>query len=370
MLNTESLLRPIREEAPTGENLRDDPSPTSLYYQIKDARNAARSMERAAQQAEDPTSAPTPDWQPVLELGPRLLGEVSKDLEIAVWLIEAQVRKEGFAGLGNGFELVRRLLEAYWDGLHPLPDEEGIGTRVAPLAGLNGDEAEGTLIVPIGMVPLLHDGGAPLSAWHFRAARELAAITDPELRKRRMEAGVVPLERFQAAVSAADPQVLHERLAEVERCVREFDALSRLLDERCGSAAPPTSNIRQALQDVLECMRYLTKDLPQPAQDVPAESSTPRAGEPARPAGSAPASLPGVIGSRQDAIEAMRRVRDFFRQTEPHSPLSYLVDQALRWAQMPLHLLVRELISDPSALETFQLRTGVPVNSNEQAAQG
>ena len=194
MLDTDALLRPIRADSPTGENLRDDSSPTSLYYQIKDARNAARSMERAAQQAEDPASAPTPDWQPVLELAPRVLNEASKDLEIAVWLIEALVRREGFAGLRRGFELVRRLLESYWEGLHPRPDEEGLATRVAPLVGLNGDEAEGTLIVPIGLVPLLEHDGMPLSAWHFRAARELAAVTDPEQRKRRLDAGVVPLE--------------------------------------------------------------------------------------------------------------------------------------------------------------------------------
>jgi type VI secretion system protein ImpA len=62
-------------------------------------------------------------------------------------------------------------------------------------------------------------------------------------------------------------------------------------------------------------------------------------------------------------------VRDFFRQTEPHSPLSYLVDQALRWSQMPLHLLVRELISDPSALAGFQMRTGVPA-APEQSNPG
>ncbi len=370
MLDTESLLRPIREGAPAGENLRDDPSPTSPYYQIKDARNAARSMERAAQQAEDPASAPSADWQPVLELGPRLLGEISKDLEIAVWLIEAQVRKEGFAGLRNGFELVRRLLESFWDTLHPLPDEEGITTRVAPLTGLNGDEAEGTLIVPIGMVPLLYDDGMPLSAWHFRAARETAALADPDQRTRRLEGGVVPLERFTAAVSAADPGQLHAKVAEIEACLKEFDALSRVLDERCGSTAPPTSNIRQAIQDVLDCMRYLTKDLPQPLQGEVGASSAADGADALRSNTARAPSAPGVVNSRQDAIEALKRVRDFFRQTEPHSPLSYLVDQALRWSQIPLHLLVRELIPDPSALASFQMRTGIPTNSPEQTNQG
>jgi type VI secretion system protein ImpA len=366
MLDSDSLLRPIREDSPTGENLRDDPSPTSPYYQVKDARNAARATERAAQMAEDPSSAPRADWTPVLELGPRLLAEVSKDLEIAVWLIEAQVREEGFAGLQSGFRLVRQLLETFWDDIHPRPDDEGLATRVAPLTGLNGDEAEGTLIVPIGMVPLLWHDGMALSAWHYRGARELSTLTDAEVRQRRIAAGAVPLESFQTAVNACEPAELHGRVAEVEACLREFDALSALLDERCGGGAPPTSNIRQALQDVLDCQRYLTRDLPQPAQDA-----DPAATDGAAPAAStraAGASQPGVVATRADAVEAMRKVRDFFRQTEPHSPLSYLVDQALRWSQMPLHMLVRELITDESALHHFQMRTGVQTN-DEQAQQ-
>jgi type VI secretion system protein ImpA len=98
---------------------------------------------------------------------------------------------------------------------------------------------------------------------------------------------------------------------------------------------------------------------------------TPAATDGAAPAAStraAGASQPGVVATRADAVEAMRKVRDFFRQTEPHSPLSYLVDQALRWSQMPLHMLVRELITDESALHHFQMRTGVQTN-DEQAQQ-
>jgi type VI secretion system protein ImpA len=362
MLDTEWLLRPIRDDAPAGENLRDDPSPTSPYYQIKDARNTARSMERAVQQAEDPSASPAPDWHPVLELGPKLIGELSKDLEVAAWLIEAQLRAEGFPGLRAGFELARGLLETVWDGLHPRPDEEGILTRVAPLAGLNGDEAEGTLIVPIGMVPLLADDRGPLSTWHYQTAREIAAIADPELRQRRLEAGAVSPERFLAAVASTDPADLFARLDEVEACLREFDALSRTLDEKCGSSAPPTSSIRQALQDVLDCLSYLTKDLARPQGSDHGAAAVGGEGEAGASGRAAPAA-PGVIASRRDAVESMQRVRDYFRQTEPHSPLSYLLDQALRWSQLPLHVLAAELIPDPSALASFQVRTGIPSNS-------
>lgn len=363
MLDTESLLRPIREGAPAGDNLRDDPSPTSVYYRIKDARNTARSVERAAQQSDDPARAPAADWGPVLDLAPRVLTEVSKDLEVAAWLIEAQVREDGFAGLASGFALVRRMVETFWDGLLPLPDEEGMTTRVAPLTGLNGDESEGTLIVPIGMVPLLGDENGPLSAWHYRAARELAALTDPEVKQRRIDAGAATLERFHAAVAATDPGELFQRLDDVELCMRELESLGRVLDERCGRASPPASSIRQALQDVLDCMRYLTKDLTRPETAAAAAAASGAA----RPAG-AP-SAPGTISTRQDAIETLRRVRDYFRKSEPHSPLSYVIDQGIRWSQMPLHQLVNELIPDPSALASFQMRTGVQAQASNESTQ-
>lgn len=366
MLDTESLLLPIREDAPTGDNLRDDPSPGSPYYQIKDARNAARAAERAAQMSDDPSDAAQADWRPVLELAPKLIGELSKDLEVAAWLIEALVREEGYGGLRSGFVLARKLVETYWDGLYPLPDEDGISTRVAPLAGLNGEEAEGTLIVPIGMVPLMADDKGPLSAWHYRSAREIDAITDPEAKQRRIDAGGVAFERFATAVATSDPADLFEDLAEVESCLEEFKALSDALDERCGHDAPPTSTIRHALEDVLECLRYLTKDLTPPSDASAAEPT----GEGGGGGGAAPAqqqSAPGVIASREDAVEAMRKIRDYYRRTEPHSPVSYMVDQALRWSQMPLHQLVGELIADTSARRSFQLRTGMTTDGTEQS---
>jgi GNAT superfamily N-acetyltransferase len=38
VLDVEALLAPISDEAPSGVNPREDISPSSLYYQIKDAR--------------------------------------------------------------------------------------------------------------------------------------------------------------------------------------------------------------------------------------------------------------------------------------------------------------------------------------------
>ena len=366
------LLAPVRADAPCGENLREDPSPTSLYYQVKDARNLARAQERAIQQAEDPSAAPGPDWQPVLELAPRLPAERSKDLEIAAWFIEALTRERGFAGLRDGFRLVRGLVDTFWDGLYPVPDEEGISTRVAPLTGLNGDEAEGTLIVPIGMIPLLEDGdGRQLGMWHYKTAREVAALQDPEQRKRRLEAGAAPLETFQAAVAASDRNALFSRLDDIAQALEELEGLSRSLDERCQRNAPPTSSLRQTLTEVLDSLRFLTKDLPRPVQAEPTSSaSAPQDGAAtaSRAAAATQPAVPGEVRSREDALDAVRRARDYLRRSEPHSPLPYLLDQALRWGETPLHVLVSELIPDPTALAAFQMRTGMATPAGQGQA--
>jgi len=358
VIDIESLLQPVREDAPAGSDLREDRSPTSPYYQIKDARNGARAAERSALRSDDPHTAPVADWSPVLELAPQLLREVSKDLEIAAWYIEALVRTEGFPGMRDGLEVVRELFTRFGDGLYPMPDEDGIETRVAPLTGLNGQDAEGTLLAPIIMVPLLEDDEGSLSAWQYRSARELAAVADPEAKQARIDAGAVTLDRFHAAVQSSEPAELFAVRQGVEECLQEFDALAQVMTEKCGNDAPPTSNIRNALQDVLDCMAYLTKDLVVPTEEEEVQEAAAEAeGGGAAPVRSAP---PGTISTRSDALEVLAKVAEFFRKTEPHSPVSYSVDQSLRWARMPLHQLVSELIPDQNALAEFKLRTGMP----------
>src|SRR5262249_58287571 len=118
---------------------------------IRDARRAASDAERG-QDKGDVTA--TPEWRPVRDRAIKALAEKSKDLEITAYLIEALVRMEGFAGLRDGFRLGGGLVERFWDGLYPSPDEEGLATRVAPLTGLNGDNAEGTLLNPIARIPI------------------------------------------------------------------------------------------------------------------------------------------------------------------------------------------------------------------------
>jgi type VI secretion system protein ImpA len=55
------------------------------------------------------------------------------------------------------------------------------------------------------------------------------------------------------------------------------------------------------------------------------------------------------------------RVAEFFRRTEPHSPVSYALEQAVRWGRMPLPELIRELVTDESVRRDFFRRTGMKI---------
>ena len=110
VIDIDALLAPISDEAPGGSNPRADSSAASLYYRVKDARNAARSAERGTLELD--AGAPE-EWDLVLTSSVTLLSTQAKDLEVASWMTEALVRLEGFAGLRDGLTVIRGLVERF-----------------------------------------------------------------------------------------------------------------------------------------------------------------------------------------------------------------------------------------------------------------
>jgi type VI secretion system protein ImpA len=52
-------------------------------------------------------------------------------------------------------------------------------------------------------------------------------------------------------------------------------------------------------------------------------------------------------------------VADYFRRTEPHSPVSYLVQRAVRWGEMPLEAWLQNVIHDEGVLEQLRETLGL-----------
>src|SRR5260221_12841394 len=156
ILDVDALLAPIAGPSPAGVDLRASADFNSAYNRLKPARSDAGKRERQMAQGLDVAA---PNWQIFMDTAPTVIAGQSKDLEIATWVTEALLRLHGFAGLRDGFRLLRGMLETYWDSFYPPRDSEGDETRIRPLRDLNGEEKDGTLIRPIYSVPLLRGKG-------------------------------------------------------------------------------------------------------------------------------------------------------------------------------------------------------------------
>lgn len=114
----EQLLNSIKSSNPSGSDLRRDEALSGIYYEAKDARTQARTIERLQVRSANNLDALI-HWDNVIKLSCEILQRYSKDLEVSSWLIEACLRKHGFAGLRIGLELTRKLIEGYWDTIYP-----------------------------------------------------------------------------------------------------------------------------------------------------------------------------------------------------------------------------------------------------------
>src|SRR5205823_1409611 len=111
----DELLTPIAGANPGGADVRYDP----VFDKIKEARRE----DDDAPQGEWATERKTADLPQVIKLATDVLSAKSKDLQVAAWLTEALLRREGFAGLRSGLDVLTGLVEQYWDTLYPEIDD-------------------------------------------------------------------------------------------------------------------------------------------------------------------------------------------------------------------------------------------------------
>lgn len=376
VLDFEALLRPFDGDSPAGEDLRARTDSDPAYFGVKDVRTEARSAERQGLFGPVIGAQEAATWKPLVDRATEILGARSKDLEIAAWLVEALARTKGFAGLRDGFRLVRELSEKFWDGLHPMPDEDGLETRIAPLSGLNGFGGGGTLIAPIARIPLTDPRSVdPVGTWSCRQAEEIAKLEE-DARAERIANGSTDPEQVSQAAAESSAEFYTTLLGDLQGALEELALLSSCLDERCGADSPPTSALREALEDSQAVARFLSRDVlpggldgpqgestgasdPEPGTNS-ADSAT-RAPDPAMTG----AGMTGSPNSREEAFRALEGIAEFFRRTEPHSPLPFLLERAVRWGRLPLPRLLEELIPDGSARDTFAQLTGVQSDTDE-----
>ncbi len=368
-IDIDALLAPLDHgDGGAGEDLRADYSPSSPYQRLRDARAAARAEERA-RDADGDAEVPVADgWRDVIRIATDALSSRSKDLEVASWLAEALVRQHGLDGLAAAAALIRGLCDSYWDWAFPLPDDEGLDGRSAPIGGLAGAGVDGTVMQPLRRLPLFRRAdGSPLGLYQWDQAEETDGIANEERRQARRDAGVPELATLEAE-ARLDRGFLAGTAASATAALDEWRAMEAVTENRFGAESPSTRNVATILERIIAVTRRLLG---------PETAGTSREDDVAMPApgsGNAPVMTASVatgggsagpIRTREDALRELGRIADFFRATEPHSPLAYTLEEAVRRGRMSLPELLAEIMPDEEARHAVLSRLGIRPEATE-----
>jgi type VI secretion system protein ImpA len=65
--------------------------------------------------------------------------------------------------------------------------------------------------------------------------------------------------------------------------------------------------------------------------------------------------------TREDAIRQLEEIAEYFRRTEPQSPLAFTLQDAVRRARMPLTELLAEVLPDVTTRRQLLTALGIHV---------
>ena len=362
IIDLELLLGPIPGENPAGENLLY----SGLHDQIREARRAEDNVSRGDWER-DIKSA---DWRAVARLSTDALAGKTKDLQVSAWLAEALVKTHGFPGLRDSLKLMRGLLEKFWDRVYPEIDEGDLDARANALSFLDRQCAIALREVPITGSPV----GLNLSYFQWEQGKkfdvperlEELSSSDQEriaaLKEQAAQEGKVTSEQWRIAKNSSRRAFYEETAAALNDCSVEAKSLDKVMDDLLKNQTPGIGALKKALEDVSTIVGTVLKEKRLLEPDAaPAEAAAPDTAEKAPQSEGAAATGIGAgpLHSRKDALKRLAEVAGYFRKTEPHSPVTYLVERAIRWGEMPLDQWLQDVIKEGPVLEQLRETLGL-----------
>lgn len=374
VIDLEALLAPIDGENPAGESLRYE----GTYDKIREARREDEVLEQGAWQRDLKVA----DWAEVIKLATAALKTKTKDLQIAAWLTEGLVkyeRHDRLAGLRDGLRLMRELQERFWENFYPEMDPDDDEGPLAPRANVI-EAIDARLGVIVRDAPLTNGAGYRLSYHQWEQSKqfdvpenldalgseELQRVT--ELKAQAQAQNKVTSEEWRKSKNATTRDFLEQQFELLNECSEEFKALNQFHTEKYQREAPGMRALEKTLDEVKTLVERLVKEKraaePRP-DDLPSgEAAGGDASAAVVGANGVGVAIPaGAVRSRQEALRRLAEVADYFRQVEPHSPVSYLVRRAVRWGNLSLEEWLAEVLKDGVTLD--QVRELLGMNSSE-----
>lgn len=336
-IDTEELLEPISEAAPSGPNLEYDAE--FLAFERLSHGKPEQQMGDSIRAAEPP------DFELLARQAAALLTR-SKDLRIAVQLVRALSHSRGFAGLSEGAAVVHGLLERYFETVHPQldPDEDNDPTmRITAVAGLCAAD----IVAALRVRPLVVSRSfGPVTLRDFAVAAGNAAPS--------VEGTKLDLSSIEAAFQDSDLAAHEESAKVIKSAVAHLAGIEAVFDRETSGRGPELG----ALVDLLRQAQHAVVsrlDRRIGAADSSGTEATEGGHVGASPGKTGPS---GPIRTRDDVVRALDKICDYYVDFEPSSPLPLLLQRAKRLVFKSFLDIIRDMAPDGvSQVENIAGRT-------------
>lgn len=342
--------------APINGGSGEDLSFSTLFDNVKEARRADPDY---LTQGDWQTDLKSSDWDLTITLAAQGLAQQSKDLMLVAWLSEALAHKYHFLGITFGLTLAERVIERFWDDLFPALDE-GLEERAARLAWMKT-----TLADVVGGLPITQGDQFGLLRYDESRHIENLALQNPQAMRIALDEGKINAEVFQRSVVLTDTEHFLRKASEITDSLQACRQLQDTADRLFGNEAPSFAGLSEILSRAAQLAEKLLKDRgveinPAPAQPTAEAVAEPAAQPTAGPAmtltvkDTASAPLRTTPLTRDEAFTLLAGVAQFFKQTEPQSPVPYLIERAIKWGNMPLEGWLNDVIKDSNVVDSIR----------------
>lgn len=286
-LDLNRIYHAISPDKPCGEDLRYDP----VFDRIPElARSDVPGLAMGVWDRDIKKS----DWVAVVSTCQDVLSARSKDLQIAAWLCEALIQLHGINGAALGWQVMAELSSLFWENIHPKLEDD-VELRIKPFL------------------------------W-------LIQYTD-----RWLAGYCLTPEKAGGVLAIAPPANAGER--QQMTLMREHIArLQALLDQHLADHSPSLFPLCERID------HYLKRRGPAAAESA---LSLDGQGQPVMQALPLDAT---TIASREQAYLAIRKVAEYLRKEEPHSPVPMILDAVAGWRDYQFNDLLARMPQERASL--------------------
>jgi type VI secretion system protein ImpA len=377
MVDYKKILLPITDENPCGTDIRESKNASDLYIDLKNKRSILRKAERNQSNNDEIPSFDIAEWGAINTTALDILETYAKDVEITAFLLEGLVRTQGFLGLSQGLKIMEQLLSNYGLKLYPHIDEldlESIDDRLTAISMLSGRSDPGTLIMPIYFCDVLRDNsGKTYNIWDIKTI--IGKTNKKQADHLVSKDSILQSADLKSIIDNMDEKFLLSAQSQLINCSNNIHKLGDILFKLFTQKAPSLVNLRNAINYCTSLINNIVSivkadDHIDDSEDELNKSNgddhnTTRNNEKLGPTNITPSQLDNASAKKLLGV-----LIEFFKDSEPHSPIGYSLERALGWSELSLPELLCEMLSEEARSQYCHI-SGTPfvsINDNDAEA--